>query len=188
MEGWSDMAMTEKELVKACVDGNMAAQKSLFDKYSRVMMGMCLRYASCREEAEDLAQDGWIKVFERLVSFRFEGSLEGWIKRIMVNTSLDFLRRKKQLTQPIDDSPEGQESMHTEAEAFGRMSAKELIAMIQQLPPGYRSVFNLYAIEGYTHREIGQLLNISESTSKSQYVRAKASLQKMLVAEATLQS
>jgi RNA polymerase sigma-70 factor (ECF subfamily) len=97
------MAMTDEALVKACVEGNMAAQKKLFDKYSRVMMGLCLRYASCSEEAQDLAQDGWIKVFERLKSFRFEGSLEGWIKRIMVNTSLDHLRRNKQLTQSIDE-------------------------------------------------------------------------------------
>jgi len=175
--------VTDEDLVKACVQGNMAAQKKLFDKYSRVMMGLCLRYASRPEEAQDLAQDGWIKVFERLHSFRFEGSLEGWIKRIMINTSLDYLRRNKQLTQSYDDSSENHSSMHTEAEAFGKMSAKELLAVIRQLPAGYRSVFNLYAIEGYSHKEIAGLLNISESTSKSQYVRAKAALQRMLIVE-----
>ena len=174
---------TDEELVRACIEGSTAAQKKLFDRFSRVMMGLCLRYASSQEEAEDMAQDGWIKVFEKLRSFRFEGSLEGWIKRIMVNTSLDSLRRNKKLTQPIDESREDHASMHTDAEAFSRMSAKELMAVIRQLPSGYRTVFNLYAIEGYSHKEIGAMLNVSESTSKSQYVRAKASLQKMLIAE-----
>jgi RNA polymerase sigma-70 factor (ECF subfamily) len=177
------MEMTDEALVRACVEGNMAAQKKLFDKYSRVMMGLCLRYASCVEEAQDLAQDGWIKVFERLKSFRFEGSLEGWIKRIMVNTSLDHLRRNKQLTQSIDQSNENHSALQTDAEAFSRLSAKDLMAIIQQLPAGYRSVFNLYAIEGFSHKEIGTMLNIAESTSKSQYLRAKASLQRMLMIE-----
>ena len=156
--------MTDEALVRACVEGNMAAQKKLFDKYSRVMMGLCLRYASCVEEAQDLAQDGWIK-------------------RIMVNTSLDHLRRNKQLTQSIDQSNENHSALQTDADAFSRLSAKELMAIIQQLPAGYRSVFNLYAIEGFSHKEIGTMLNIAESTSKSQYLRAKASLQKMLLIE-----
>ena len=179
---------TDEALVKACIQGNMAAQKKLFDKYSRVMMGLCLRYASCIEEAEDLAQDGWMKVFERIHSFRFEGSLEGWIKRIMINTSLDYLRRNKQLTQSIDGSSENHSSMHTDAEAFSRLSAKELLAIIRQLPAGYRSIFNLYAIEGFSHKEIAAMLNVSESTSKSQYIRAKACLQKMLIVENVIES
>ena len=179
---------TDEALVKACIQGNMAAQKKLFDKYSRVMMGLCLRYASCIEEAEDLAQDGWMKVFERIHSFRFEGSLEGWIKLIMINTSLDYLRRNKQLTQSIDGSSENHSSMHTDAEAFSRLSAKELLAIIRQLPAGYRSIFNLYAIEGFSHKEIAAMLNVSESTSKSQYIRAKACLQKMLIVENVIES
>jgi len=178
--------MIEEELVRACVAGNTAAQKKLFDRYSRVMMGICLRYASSSEEAQDLAQDGWIKVFERLQSFRFEGSLEGWIKRIMVNTSLDFLRRNKQMMQSLDESSESHSALQTDAEAFSRMSAKELMAVVQQLPAGYRTVFNLYAIEGYSHKEIAALLHIAESTSKSQYIRAKACLQRMLITENVL--
>ena len=178
--------MTDEALVKACVAGDSASQKKLFDRYSRVMMGICMRYASCSEEAQDLAQDGWIKVFERLQSFRFEGSLEGWIKRIMVNTSLDYLRRNKQLMQPIDESSESHSALQAEAEAFGRMSSKELMAVVQQLPAGYRTVFNLYAIEGYSHKEIASMLRIAESTSKSQYIRAKACLQRMLITENVL--
>jgi RNA polymerase sigma-70 factor (ECF subfamily) len=186
MVGRHETVMTEEALVKECVAGNTAAQKKLFDRYSRVMMGLCLRYASSTEEAQDLAQDGWIKVFERLQSFRFEGSLEGWIKRIMVNTSLDHLRKNKHIIESLDEGAENHSNLQTEAEAFGRMSAKELMAIVQQLPAGYRSVFNLYAIEGYSHKEIGQMLGIAESTSKSQYIRAKACLQKMLIVENVL--
>lgn len=175
--------MSEEVLVKSCIEGNRAAQKKLFETYSRVMMGLCLRYSSSLEEAEDLTQDGWIKVFERIHSYRFEGSLEGWIKRIMINTALDHIRRNKIFMQPIDEKTEGEKNLHSEADVFSSLSTKDLLSIIQQLPTGYRTVFNLYAIEGFTHKEIGAMLNVSESTSKSQYIRAKASLQKMLISE-----
>ena len=174
--------MTDAELINRCVSGEIRAQKLLFDTYSRRMMGICLRYAADLSEAEDMMQEGWIKVFKNLSMFRFEGSFEGWIKRIMVNTSLDYLRKNKKLGPHIDED-EAHEVQSQEPEASDTMSAKELMKIIQRLPTGYRTVFNLFAIEGFSHKEIAAMLNITENTSKSQYSRARGHLQKMIQLE-----
>lgn len=165
-------AMTDEQLLEAILRQDATAQRRLYEKYARKMFGVCLRYARSREEAEDLLQDGFLKVFQKLSSFKCEGSLEGWIRRVIVNTSLDYIRQQK--LQWAD--PETIEEPGTDAGVIEKMNAGELLALIQQLPTGFRTVFNLYAIEGYSHREIGEMLQISEGTSKSQYARARVQL------------
>lgn len=171
--------MTDEEIVQGCIKNNALAQKHLYDKFSRKMMGVCLRYSQNTEEAEDVLQNGFISVFQNIESFKGAGSFEGWIRRIMVNTALTNIRKNKKLMQNIElDSVEYMlPSSNSVSESYG---AKDLLKIIQTLPPGFQTVFNLYAIEGYSHKEIGDLLGISEGTSKSQYSRAKAHLQKLI--------
>ena len=171
--------MTDEELVRGCMGKALIAQKELFERFSRKMMGVCLRYAARSEEAEDMLQNGFIKVFEKLGTFRGTGSLEGWIRKIMVNESLTYLRSNKsmKLNMDIDDV---EYMVPGNSHVAENMNEKDLLKMIQQLPPGFRTVFNMYAIEGYSHQEIAALLGISEGTSKSQYSRAKVHLQNML--------
>ncbi|MBK5285189.1 MAG: sigma-70 family RNA polymerase sigma factor [Bacteroidia bacterium] len=174
--------MADDEIIRSCIAGDARAQKTLFEKYSRRMMGICLRYAADREEAEDMLQDGWIKVFGNLKSFRFEGSAEGWIKRVIVNTCLETLRKNKKMANNVDIEM-AEQIKYSEINSSDALSVKELLGIIHRLPTGYRTVFNLFAIEGYSHKEIGEKLGINESTSKSQYSRARAHLQKMLELE-----
>ncbi len=176
--------MSDEEIIKSCISGETRAQRLLFDKYSRRMMGICLRYAAGREEAEDMLQEGWIKVFKNLGSFRFEGSAEGWIKRIMVNTCLDSLRKTKKMFNQVEiEAVQEMLPVDLGKNTPDILTEKELLKMIHQLSPGYRTVFNLFAIEGYSHKEIGDMLSITESTSKSQYSRARVQLQKMFQEE-----
>jgi RNA polymerase sigma factor (sigma-70 family) len=171
--------MTDEQIVKGCVEKNALAQKFLYEKFSRKMMGVCLRYCDSQEEGEDVLQNAFITIFQNIESFRNEGSLEGWIRRIVVNTALTNIRKNKKLKQNIAlESVEYMlPSANTISESYG---AKDLLKLIQTLPTGFKTVFNLYAIEGYSHKEIGEMLNISEGTSKSQYSRAKAYLQKLI--------
>ena len=174
--------MTDEELVTLCCKQDRKAQEMLFKMFSNRMLGVCSRYTDSIEEAEDILQEGFIKIFQKMDSFRNQGSLEGWIKRIMINTALDSFRKNKNLRYQIDiESIEytASETPHV----IGAMGVKELLKMIKTMPPGFRTVFNLYAIEGYTHKEIGDMLGITESTSKSQYSRARVFLQKLLQTE-----
>lgn len=171
--------MTDEEMLKGCRANKEHAQKFLFNKYSRIMTGVCLRYADSYEEAQDIVQDGFIKVFKKIGMFSGKGSLEGWVRRIMVNTSLDYLRsiKNERFNVTIDDvSFKLKEDQKVESD----LQAEDLLQMVQSLPTGYRTVFNMYAIEGFTHKEIGNALEISENTSKSQYSRARTLLQKKL--------
>jgi RNA polymerase sigma-70 factor (ECF subfamily) len=171
--------MTDEQIVKGCIEKNAIAQKHLYEKHVRKMMGVCLRYADNHEEAEDVVQNGFISVFENIASYKGTGSLEGWIRKIMVNTALTNIRKNKKLKQNIElESVEFM--LPSNAHAGDSFAAKDLLKIIQTLPVGFRTVFNLYAIEGYSHKEIGEMLNISEGTSKSQYSRAKAHLQKII--------
>ena len=174
--------MADEEIIRSCISGDAKAQKQLFEKYSRRMMGLCMRYASHREEAEDMLQEGWIKVFRNLHQFRFEGSAEGWLKRVIVNACLEMLRKNKKMVNQVDIELI-EEITPSEINSSDAMTANDLLKMIHKLPAGYRTVFNLYAVEGYSHKEIGDMLGINESTSKSQYSRARAHLQKMLELE-----
>lgn len=173
--------MTDEELVRGCVSKNPAAQKLLFERFSRKMMGVCIRYADRREEAEDLLQNGFIRVFEKIKTFRGTGSLEGWIRRIMINESLTHLRKNKAMKMNVDiDDAKFMIPGNNPPTGGENVNEKDLLKMIQSLPAGFRTVFNMYAIEGYSHKEIGEQLGISEGTSKSQYSRAKVHLQNML--------
>ena len=140
---------------------------------------MCLRYADNREMAEDFLQDGFIKVFSSIRSYSYEGSFEGWMRRIFVNTALEALRKNDLLRNGVElNALEPQQE--ADYSAVEKISADELMELIAQLPPGFRTVFNMFAIEGYSHREIAETLNINESTSRSQYTRAKRLLQKWI--------
>jgi RNA polymerase sigma factor (sigma-70 family) len=171
--------MDDETLVVECVKGNAKAQRMLFDKFAPRMMAVCLRYAKDAEEAEDILQDGFIKMFNKLPDFKMEGSLEGWVRRIMVNTSLDAIRRNKkhQGDMKLEDVDFKVSNHET---AMDNLLAEDLLKLVQKLPEGYKMVFNLFAIEGYSHKEIGDLLGVTENTSKSQYSRARAYLRTQL--------
>ncbi|MBK7957053.1 MAG: sigma-70 family RNA polymerase sigma factor [Bacteroidetes bacterium] len=169
------MNFEENDLIQKCIQGDRLAQKALYEKFSRKMYYICLRYTTFEEEAEDILQDGFVKVFKSIQSFEGKGSFEGWIRRIVVNTAIEYYRKKSNhasLSELEDSEFTGFEE-HT-IESF---SEKEILKLIQELPVGYRTVFNLYAIEGYSHKEIGEMLQISDGTSKSQLARARAILQ-----------
>ncbi len=174
--------MTDEQIVKGCIEKSAIAQKTLYEKFVRKMMGVCLRYCDNTEEAEDVVQNGFISIFENIESYKGTGSLEGWIRKIMVNAALTNIRKNKKLKQNIElDSVEFM--LPSNMNTGDSYAVKDLLKIIQTLPLGFKTVFNLYAIEGYSHKEIGDMLNISESTSKSQYSRAKAHLQKMIPIE-----
>ncbi|MCA0398783.1 MAG: sigma-70 family RNA polymerase sigma factor [Bacteroidetes bacterium] len=151
-------------------------QESLYRKFAGKMYAVCLRYAGNSDDAQDLLQEGFIKVFRNLDKFRHEGSFEGWMRRVFVNTSIEHYRRKVHLN-PIGETEENRIE-DVSVSALDQLAEKDIVQLVQELSPGYRTVFNLYVIEGYSHKEIGDMLQISEGTSKSQLARAKSILQK----------
>ena len=167
--------MDDTSLVNECLKGNSRAQKALFDKFAPKMLSVCLRYMKNPEKAEDALQDGFIKVFTNLLNFNNSGVLEGWIRRIIVNTCLDELKKNKKLLLNISVE-EVEYKLESNDFVQEQMMADDLMKLIQNMPEGYRVVFNMFAIEGYAHQEIATQLGISESTSKSQYLRARAYL------------
>jgi RNA polymerase sigma factor (sigma-70 family) len=170
--------ITESDLINGCMQGNRRMQEELYRRFSPRMYAVCLRYASNAEEAEDILQEGFIKIFKKLDSFRGDGSFEGWIRRIFVNTAIEHFRRKRYL-MPVTEKEENTiEGKYTSV--LDELGAKDIMALIQELSPGYRTVFNMYVVEGYTHKEIADMLGISEGTSKSQLSRAKVILQDMV--------
>lgn len=173
--------MTEKQLIEGCKNGERLAQKELYETYSRKMMGVCLRYVSDRETARDLLQDGFVKVFTSMEmdSYSGLGSFEGWMRKIFVNCALEYLRRSDVLREAADLDNTA-ELVHPDSSVISDMSASELMKLVQELPAGFRAVFNLFAIEGYSHKEISEMMNITESTSRSQFTRAKQLLQRKI--------
>ena len=169
---------SEKELINRCAKGERAAQRELYNRYCRRLMVVCLRYAKSSPEAEDILQEGFIKIFNSLKTFRFESKLDTWMTRIVINTALNHQRQKLYLLPMVDVEEAG---LHEdETVSLSDFHLSELIAMVQTLPDGCRVVFNLFAIEGYGHKEIGGMLGISEGTSKSQYKRARSLLRAKL--------
>ena len=171
--------MDEKQLLTACLQGDKKAQKKLYETYAPKMYGVCLRYAKDEDRAQAYLQEGFVRVFTHLGKFRQEGSFEGWVRRIMVNTALEKLRK----TDIFKHSLELETTAHNTPDAVqltDQLDVVDLLHLIQSLPAGFRTVFNLYAIEGYTHQEIGEMMHISEGTSKSQYSRARQWLQTRL--------
>lgn len=177
------MRMNEEQLVNKCLEMDDLAQKQLFEFYSKRMMGVCLRYAKDSEEAQDVLQMGFIKVFEKLEMYKHQGSLEGWIRRIIVNTALDNIRKNKKLMNNIDLEKVDYQLHNYDENAIDVLSAEDLLKVIKKMPTGFRTVFNMYVIEGFSHKEIAEELNISVSTSKSQFSRARVFLQKKLIEE-----
>jgi RNA polymerase sigma-70 factor (ECF subfamily) len=170
--------ITESDLIQGCLQGDRRMQEELYRRYAPKMYAVCLRYAGNAMEAEDILQEGFIKIFKKLSSFRGDGSFEGWIRRIFVNTSIEHFRRKNYL-QPVTEKEENTiEGKYLSV--LDTLAERDILDLIQQLSPGYRTVFNMYVIEGYTHKEIGEMLGISEGTSKSQLSRAKVILQDMV--------
>lgn len=174
--------LTEQELIEGCRKGERTAQRALYDRFCRKMSVLCLRYSKTTAEAEDILQEGFVKVFNAIRDFRQESKLETWITRIMVNTALNVQRKKLYLYPMVDveeiELPENETSI-------SGIHFQQLLEMIQALPQGCQIVFNLFAIEGYSHKEIAEQLGISEGTSKSQFARAKSLLQQKLAKEST---
>ena len=178
--------MTEEAILQGCLKNNPAAQKALYDKYSAKMLSVCYRYGHNREDAEDMLQEGFIKVFAQMHTFQSRGAFEGWVRRIMIHTCINNLKKNKRFNESVDLIHAT--SIQVKEETIPSIiQAKQVIECIRLLPIGYRTVLNLYAIEGFTHREIGDMLDIEESTSRSQYTRAKAMLEDILIKKKILQ-
>ncbi|OQX79271.1 MAG: hypothetical protein B6D61_03855 [Bacteroidetes bacterium 4484_249] len=171
---------SEEELINRCLNNEAKAQEQFYRRYAPKMYGVCLRFAKNNMEADDILQDGFIKVFLNLKSFRKEGSLEGWIRRTIVNTAINSYKKNAKYLKDIEIE-KAEVIQNVNEGALDRISVKELLELIKELPTGYKMVFNLNVIEGYTHKEISKLLDISENTSKSQLSRARIALQKKLV-------
>ena len=169
---------SEAELVEGCKQENPVFQRALYQQYYRLMFGVCLRYTDNKDDAQDILQEGFIRVFKNIKSFRGQGSFEGWVRRIMVHTSIEHYRRNSRYFMvDIDEAHQ----IEFKPDALTSLSRDEIMSLIRDLPAGYRTVFNLYVIEGYPHQEIAEMLNISVGTSKSQLSRAKKILQEKLI-------
>ena len=168
----------EETLIRGCRENDPRSQRELYQHWAPKMLGICLRYVKDRSEAESVMTGGFLKVFEKIGQFSGEGSFEGWMRRIMVNESLSYLRQHKHTFMMVDAEEAHREISYDDAEQ--NLQAADLLSMIQRLPDGYRTIFNLYAIEGFSHKEIAAKLEISESTSKSQLSRARGLLQQQL--------
>ena len=173
----------EYQLVRDCLAGQRSAQQELYEKYKAKMFGICLRYAKSREAAEDMLLDGFMKIFRDLGQFQFKGSLEGWIRKVVVNTALMHLRKKHRNDFQLIDNELVIEQLEVQPTVFENMRVEAIVAQIQELPIGYQTIFNLFAIEGFSHKQIGEQLGIKESTSRSQYTRARRLLQEYLLKE-----
>ncbi len=178
--------MTEELMLAGSIKNNASAQEAFYNKFSPKMLGVCYRFAKNREDAEDMLQEGFIKIFTQLHQYRSEGALEGWIRRIIVHTCINVLKKNKKFSESVDIIHAN--SIYVREDMIPSiMQAKQVVECIRMLPLGYRTVLNLYAIEGYSHKEIARMLEIEESTSRSQYTRAKAMLEEILIKKKILQ-
>jgi len=167
-------------MIHGCLRNEAASQQELYYKYSPKMLSVCYRYAKSREDAEDMLQEGFIKVFTQIHQFQFRGALEGWIRRIIVHTCINNLKKNNKFSDSVDIIHAASVPVRGE-NIPSILQAKQVVECIRILPLGYRTVLNLYAIEGYSHKEIADILDIEESTSRSQYTRAKAMLEDILI-------
>ena len=184
-ENHSHLPGTEQLLIKGCIAGDRAFQTKLYDLFAPRMLGVCMRYAKNREEAEEILHEGFLRVFTYIKKFKGSGSFEGWIRKIMVNCALAKYRNKIHLN-PVIRLDAADYNIPGEQDILSNLDAKELLALVQTLPAGYRIVFNLYVFEGYKHREIAEALGISEGTSKSNLYDARSFLQKALTVKKKL--
>jgi len=175
--------LIDDSIIEGCVAGKRSAQSALYRECSSVMLSVCLRYAQNRDEAEDILQEAFVKIFQHIGTYRKEGSFEGWMKRIMINHALNYYRKNRKLPYHEDiGSINETEIITTSDQPQGNapVSAEKLLALIQMLPPGYRMVFNMYVFEEYSHKEISEALSISENTSKTQLLKARRMLRNKL--------
>ena len=173
--------LAQKEIIRQCLNNERQAQFKLYEKYSPALFGVCLRYAKNSTDAEDILQEGFIKVFRYLKDFSGRGSFEGWLRKIMVNSALNFYKRKNLISKGADsETVQYYVATENDVNAVAKMNHEELLNIIKNLPDGYRTVFNLNVIEGYSHKEIGSLMQISVNTSKSQLSRARKSLKRTI--------
>ncbi|HUZ57691.1 MAG TPA: sigma-70 family RNA polymerase sigma factor [Hanamia sp.] len=178
--------MTEEVMLQGCLDNLSSAQGVLYNLYSPRMLGVCYRYARSREDAEDMLQDGFIKVYSQIHQFKGDGSLEGWIRKIVIHTCINALKKNKKFSDSVDLAFASTIQVN-DNNISSMLQAKQVVECIRLLPIGYRTVLNLYAIEGFSHREISSILEIEESTSRSQYTRAKSMLEEILIKKKILQ-
>ena len=171
--------MNDDLLITGCLQGNTLAQRELYNRYSPKMLSVCYRFAHSKEDAEDMLQEGFIKIFTQIHTFENKGSFEGWIRRIIVHTCINLLKKNKKFSDSLDLEYALEAQVKDNIPSL--IQAKQVVESIRLLPIGYRTVLNLYAIEGYSHKEIGEILEIGESTSRSQYTRAKAMLEQVLI-------
>ncbi|MFI3330667.1 MAG: sigma-70 family RNA polymerase sigma factor [Rikenellaceae bacterium] len=174
------LEVTQEQLIKKCQQNDDEARRELYLRYGKIMYGVCCRYIKDRVEAEDVLHDGFITLFTKIKLYRFEGSFEGWCRRIFINTALTHLREKNPLLDASNVDEQNSLS-NKEASVVDQISAQDLTNIIDKLPEGYKTIINLYAVEGYSHKEIGEMLDISENTSRSQYSRARAKLSQLLL-------
>lgn len=172
--------MTEEAILQGCLKNHAAAQRELYQRYSPKMLAVCFRFAHNREDAEDMLQDGFIKVFLQMHTFQGKGAFEGWIRRIVVHTCINHLKKNKRFNESVDLIQASSAQVREES-IPSIVQAKQIVDCIRLLPIGYRTVLNLYAIEGYSHKEISGMLDIEESTSRSQYTRARQMLEDILI-------
>lgn len=178
--------MTEEALLKGCLNNDPVAQRELYNKYSAKMLAVCYRYAHNREDAEDMLQEGFIKVFLQIHTFENRGAFEGWIRRIIVHTCINILKKNKKFNESVDIIHANSIQVREDS-VSSIVQAKQVVECIRMLPIGYRTVLNLYAVEGFSHREIAQMLDVEDSTSRSQYTRAKNMLEDILIRKRILQ-
>jgi RNA polymerase sigma-70 factor (ECF subfamily) len=172
--------MTEEAILSGCLQNDAGAQRELYTRYSPKMLSVCYRFAHNREDAEDMLQEGFIKVYSQVHTFQNKGAFEGWIRRIMVHTCINHLKKNKKFNESVDIIYANGVQIREES-VPSIVQAKQIVECIRLLPLGYRTVLNLYAIEGYTHKEISTMLDVEESTSRSQYTRAKQMLEDILI-------
>lgn len=169
--------MDEKKLIEDCINEKRSSQELLYKQYAKKMKGLCLRYANDEMEADDMLQEGFIKVFNHLSEFKMQGSLEGWIRRTMVNTALNKIKARSKVTDYLDDI--NMEIPYNE-KLLEKINYKNILALLAKLPEGYRIVFNLFVVEGYSHQEIAEKLGIEVVTSRTQLAKARKHLQKLI--------
>lgn len=178
--------MTEEAILSGCLQNDAGAQRELYSRYSPKMLSVCYRFAHNREDAEDMLQEGFIKVFSQVHTFQNKGAFEGWIRRIMVHTCINHLKKNKKFNESVDIIYANGVQIREES-VPSIVQAKQIVECIRLLPLGYRTVLNLYAIEGYSHKEISDMLDVEESTSRSQYTRAKQMLEDILIRKSIIQ-
>lgn len=179
--------MTEQILIEGCIKNDALSQRELYNKYSSKMLGICYRFAYNKNDAQDILQEGFIKIFSQIHTFQNKGSFEGWVRRIIVNSCINYIKRNKKYSDNLDLIYAT--NIHAKQDSLSTiLLAKQVVECIRLLPLGFRTVLNLYAIEGYSHKEIAEMLDIQESTSRSQYTRAKGILESILIKKGIISS